>query len=96
MNKVGRPLALAALGVGVKESVALETWGLHASALIKRAMQERGWGYRELSDALKPYGIKRSPAAINRRINRGNFTAAFALICLRAMGCRLELRREIV
>lgn len=93
MKRVGRPLA--ARKVGIKESDALEAWGRLAVTLIKSAMQERGWGYRELSDAIEPFGIKRSPAAINRRINRGNFTTAFALICLRAMGYQLELRSEV-
>jgi len=37
-------------------------------------------------------GINRSAAAINRRINRANFTAGFLLACLRALDYEIELR----
>lgn len=67
---------------------------MQASHLIKRAMQERGWGYTELAEALEAQGIRRSAAAINRRINRGNFSAGFLLACLQVLGCALELRER--
>lgn len=60
----------------------MEDWGHEASLLIKRGMQARNWGYRELADALRTQGVKRSAAVINRRINRGNFSGGFLLACL--------------
>lgn len=60
----------------------MEDWGVEASLLIKREMKSCGWGYKELAEALKAQGIKRSAPVINRRINRGNFPAGFLLACL--------------
>ena len=60
----------------------MEEWGFEASVRIKRAMRKRDWGYKELSEALKGLGVKRNPTAINRRINRGNFSAGLFLACL--------------
>lgn len=95
MSKPGRPISVGMRPEATRsESVATEMWGLQASALLKGAMRERGWGYGELSEALKPLGIKRSAAVINRRINRGNFNAGFLLACLQAMGFALDARRE--
>ncbi|EEF27625.1 conserved hypothetical protein [Ricinus communis] len=67
------------------EREAIEEWGFEASVQIKGAMLERDWGYKELAEALKKLGVRRSPTAINRRINRGNFTAGFFLACLFAL-----------
>jgi hypothetical protein len=95
VNKRGRPIAEAVRpGTTPRESLAAEVWGWKATALLKAAMRERGWGYSELAEALRPLGIKRSAAVINRRINRGNFNAGFVLACLHAMGFTLEVRRE--
>lgn len=60
----------------------MEDWGFEASLLIKRRMKARAWGYRELAEALKSQGVKRSAAVINRRVNRGDFPAGFLLACL--------------
>lgn len=88
-NKPGRPISLAAKSSPEKtESQAMEDWGFEASLLVKRGMQGRGWGYRELSEALRGLGIKRSAALINRRINRGNFSAGFLLACLEVLQTR--------
>lgn len=64
-----------------------------AGRLIKQAMRERGWGYEDLAEALRNQGIRRSAAVINRRINRGNFSAGFLLACLWATGCAFEVRK---
>lgn len=86
ISKVGRPISLTSKqGSAKTEAVAMEEWGLEASLMVKRAMRERDWGYHELSDALQPLGIKRSAAVLNRRINRGNFSAGFLLACLEVL-----------
>ncbi|WP_407278236.1 DUF6471 domain-containing protein [Aromatoleum evansii] len=93
MNRPGRPISPSTMPPVVPtESEAVEMWGLEAGELIKLALMKKGWGYSELADALKAQGIRRSAAAINRRINRGNFSAGFLLACLQAMGCEFEVR----
>ncbi|RJG05361.1 hypothetical protein D3870_04405 [Noviherbaspirillum cavernae] len=85
MLKPGRPISLSSKPGRKTESVAVEEWSWAASLMVKRAMHERDWSYKELSDALSLLGIKRSATAINRRINRGNFSAGFLLACLHVM-----------
>lgn len=83
MNRVGRPLSFSPKSHAAKtEREAMDEWSIEASVRVKRAMRDRGWGYSELTEALKFLGIKRSTAVINRRINRGNFPAGFLLACL--------------
>lgn len=83
MNRIGRPIDIGPRGsIAKTESQAMDEWGAEASLLIKRQMQARNWGYRELAEALRPLGVKRSAAVINRRVNRGNFSAGFLLACL--------------
>lgn len=83
MKRVGRPIFIGSKsGAAKTESQAMEEWGEEASQLIKREMRARDWGYAELAKALRSQGVKRSAAVINRRINRGNFSAGFLLACL--------------
>lgn len=88
----GRPLSAGRRFAS--ESEATGTWNAEACELLKLSMTRRGWGYRELSEALRAQGINRSAAAINRRINRANFTAGFLLACLRALDYEIELRER--
>jgi len=89
VNKPGRPITLLSKpSLANTESQAIAEWGFQAILLVKRGMEARGWGYQELSEALRPLGIKRSAAVINRRINRGNFSAGFLLACLEALKTR--------
>lgn len=89
-RKPGRPLSGPSRFAS--ESVATRVWSAEASELLKQSMIRRGWGYRELSEALRAEGINRSAAVINRRINRANFTAGFFLACARALNYEIELR----
>lgn len=93
MTQPGRPISLSAKGDAARrESTSTDDWAWASMTLIKRAMREKGWGYAELSEALKAQGIRRSPSVLNRRINRGNFTGGFLLACVAAMECELVLR----
>lgn len=74
------------------ESAAVAGMNAEAREILQFAMMKRGWGYKELAEALRTMGITRSAAAINRRINRGNFTAGFFLACIVAMRFELDLR----
>ncbi|WP_434514424.1 DUF6471 domain-containing protein [Dechloromonas sp. ARDL1] len=83
----GRPLSLDAKAGDVKpQSQVMDEWGFKAELLIKRGMQQRAWGYRELAEALNEVGIRGNGPTINRRINRGNFNAGFLLACLSVLG----------
>lgn len=95
MSKPGRPISLANKpSTGKAESQAVEEWGYQASVLLKRTMRTREWGYEDLAEGLKTLGIMRSAAVINRRINRGNFSAGFLLACLEVMQVQFEIHRE--
>ena len=91
MKKPGRPIVLADMPRTEKtEFEANEEWSCVASRRLRGAMRARGWGYAELAEALRKLGIKRSAAVINRRINRGNFTAGFFLACLKVLEDDIE------
>lgn len=96
MNKRGgRPMVLSGAQASVPtESQAMLDWGEEAGLLVKRRMIALGWGYAELADALATRGIKRSAVVINRRINRGNFSAGFLLACLDVMQVELMPRSK--
>lgn len=83
----GRPLSLSAKAPPVPpQSQVLAEWGMKAELLIKHGMTQRAWGYRELAEALGREGLRVSAPVLNRRINRGNFSAAFLLACLAVLG----------
>ena len=94
-TKIGRPKQLPRkLAEAKAEIQAGDLWGQQASLLLKQALEDKGWGYRQLSEALASMGVCMSAPAINRRVNRGNFTAGFLLMCLKAMGAGLGISAE--
>ena len=60
--------------------------------MLKEAMEHRGWRFRELSDGLASLGVVMAPAAVNRRVNRGNFSAGFLLMCLEALQAEVDIQ----
>jgi hypothetical protein len=90
IKKTGRPMAVVRRFES--ESMAAAVWCAEASEILKLRLMDKDWTYKDLADALRDQGIKRSPAAVNRRINRTNFTAGFFLACLRAMNYKIDLR----
>ena len=94
MGKRGRPISLGIDERSIRsETDANEHWNWTAGLLIKREMGRLGWGYAELSAALAAMGIRRSATVLNRRINRGTFSAGFLLACFTAMGSELALMK---
>lgn len=84
-QKIGRPLR-------VEASVADEAArGGRAKRLIKAELLKVAVNYEELSLRLKKEGIAIPPTILNRKINRGAFSAEFFLQCLLAIGVE-ELR----
>jgi len=63
-----------------------EQWEEEAKGLIEEEMMRCKIGYKQLSRMLEELGIEESPDQINRKVNRKRFSAAFLLVCLRAMG----------
>lgn len=83
-QKAGRPLRV--------EAVTSETArGEMAKRLLKMQLKEAGVDYDELSRRLKQAGVVIPPNILNRKINRGAFSAEFFLECLEAIGVE-ELR----
>ena len=94
-KRVGRPKQLSRNVSRAKAEIqAGDLWGEQAIYLLVKAMDSKDWTYRQLSEQLACMGVDMSPPAINRRINRGNFTAGFLLMCLEAMGTRFEVYPE--
>lgn len=92
---VGRPMRLSRKPPGPKAEVqSEELWGQQVSLLLKQVMDSRGWGFRQLSEQLATMGIDMTAPTVNRRINRGNFSAGFLLMCLEAMEARFEVRTD--
>jgi len=73
-----------------------EQWEEEAKGLIEEEMMRCKIGYKQLSRMLEELGIEESPGQINRKVNRKRFSAAFLLVCLRAMGAEtLSLKKEL-
>jgi 3-mercaptopyruvate sulfurtransferase SseA len=66
-------------------------WEEMAKRLLKAELVRRGISHERLSELLGEVGVKVSRAAIDSKLSRGTFSAAFLLQCLRAIGCS-ELR----
>lgn len=84
-QKRGRPLRVE---TGVTGDAAR---GEQAKRLLKSQLEKNGVNYEELSHRLKKVGISIPPTILNRKINRGTFSAEFFVECLVALGVE-ELR----
>lgn len=62
-----------------------DDWHLEARNLLKGLLARHGVGFKALSRALEPMGIDETPKALSNRINRGTFSLAFFLQCMRAL-----------
>ena len=60
-------------------------WHVEARNLLKGVLARQGVSYKALSRALEPLGIDETPKALSNRINRGTFSLAFFLQCMRAL-----------
>ena len=60
-------------------------WDGFAKYLVKATMDKAGVCYPDLSSRLEKLGVKIKPGALNRKINRGRFSAGFFLACLEAL-----------
>lgn len=65
-------------------------WQGKACELLKEALDLTELGYPELLEGLQAQGacMSLSHAALNQRINRGNFSADFLLLCFHVIGVK--------
>lgn len=80
-KQAGRPIRPGIASAAQEGNI----WGAFACELIKQTLEERGFGYKELAERLGNFDLTMTPTAVNRRINRGNFSAGFLLACLQAL-----------
>jgi Domain of unknown function (DUF6471) len=56
-----------------------------ASRILQMSMMYRTLSYRELNDLLNEMGVEENERNLRNKIGRGEFSAAFFLLCLKAM-----------
>lgn len=61
-------------------------WSTRAKNVLKAEMALQGIGYAELITKLEEIGIKASYKGVANKINRGTFTFAFFMQCMKALG----------
>lgn len=79
-QKAGRPLSVETCVTGKVGR------GEYAKRLLKVHLSKAGVDYEELSSRLKVIGVVEPAAILNRKINRGTFSADFFLQCLLVIG----------
>lgn len=62
-------------------------WSEEAKGLLKAELKRRNISYAGLVAALAEGGTRETEANLRNKISRGNFSAAFFLECLHAIGC---------
>lgn len=66
----------------------LPSWEEKAKRLLKAEMERKGATFKALSRELEREEIYETAAQLNRKINRGKFSAGFFLACLAALEIR--------
>ncbi len=56
-----------------------------ASRILQMSMMYRGLSYRELTDLLNQMRVEENERNLRNKIGRGEFSAPFFLLCLKAM-----------
>jgi Domain of unknown function (DUF6471) len=62
-----------------------EDWNKHAANLLKAELTRLGIGYEGLIEKLKAIGVEESYKGIAAKINRGTFSFAFFVQCMKAI-----------
>ncbi|MEJ0025499.1 MAG: DUF6471 domain-containing protein [Rhizomicrobium sp.] len=64
-----------------------------ARRIIRVEMAKRDLSYGELAELLDKAGVHENERNLRNKVARGEFSAAFLLMCLKVMGCAsLDLR----
>ena len=62
-----------------------EEWNRQAANLLKAELARLGIGYEELIEQLQAIGVDESYKGIAAKINRGTFSFAFFMQCMKAL-----------
>lgn len=73
----------------IEPEIGKRDWSETAKAMIKSELKGRNMTYADLVDSLAAVGVKETEANLRNKISRGNFSAAFFLQTLDAIGCTL-------
>lgn len=69
-------------------------WQREARCLLRTQLILKEMGYKELSRALESVGVEDSAKALSNKINRGTFSFAFFLQCMRALDINVVKLRD--
>lgn len=67
------------------------TWEARARGTLVEAMAARQLSYKELARALEREKVFESARQLNRKVNRGKFSTAFWLACMRALDMQVQV-----
>ena len=70
------------MGVRVKRSV----WSEQAKNILKAEIKRKGFDYKMLLVNLEAIGVKEKYSSFTVKLNRGTFSFAFFLQCMKALG----------
>jgi hypothetical protein len=65
-----------------------EEWNRQAANLLKAELARLGIGYEGLIEKLQAIGVDESYKGIAAKINRGTFSFAFFMQCMKALGIK--------
>lgn len=63
-------------------------WNDEAKAILKSVLGRNRVSQRQLVARLKEIGVDETYASVVNKVNRGTFSAAFMIQCLRAIDCK--------
>lgn len=63
-------------------------WKKEATRFMKSVMARNGVKYEDLVDRLKEIGVEETYVSVLNKINRGAFSFAFFMQCMRALGVK--------
>lgn len=66
-----------------------DLWEEAAKRLLKAELKRNGVTYGRLSELLAEIGVKINKSAIDSKLSRGTFSAAFLFQCLSAINCKI-------
>lgn len=69
-----------------KKGAEVGIYETRAKAVLRQVIRERGSDYLKLQAGLKKLGVEITSDALETKISRGTFSAAFLLQCMDALG----------
>jgi hypothetical protein len=61
-------------------------WNDEAKNVLKSILKRKDVGYDDLADLLGQIGVIETPGSVNSKINRGTFSFAFFMQCMKVLG----------